>query len=41
MHNHPNYKSSSYNFYVLWENGEETDEPLKIFGKDASVDCAL
>ena len=39
--NHPNYKGSSYNLRVLWENGEHSDEPLKVFGKDAPVDCAI
>ena len=38
---HPNYKGSSYNLRILWENGEHSDEPLKVFGKDAPVDCAV
>ena len=25
---------------VLWENGEQTYEPLSILAKDAPVDCA-
>ena len=27
--------------FVLWENGQQSNEPLKIFGKDAPVDCSL
>ena len=26
--NHPDYKGSSYNVTIEWENGEITDEPL-------------
>ena len=40
-HNHPAYKGSRYNVRILWENGEITDESLKIFAKDAPVECAL
>ena len=25
---------------MLWENGGKTNEPLKIFDKDVSIDCA-
>ena len=39
--NHPNYKGSSYNVCKLWKNGEQTDEPLKIFGKDTPLDYDL
>ena len=39
--NHRSYKGSSYNVRMLWENGEKTSEPLKIFAKDAPVECAL
>ena len=27
LRNHLNYKASLFNVHVLWENGEETDEP--------------
>ena len=39
--NDPHYKGSSYNLRILWENNETTDEPLKIFAKDAPVECAI
>ncbi len=38
---HPDYKGSSYNIRILWENGDETIEPLIEFAKDAPVECAL
>lgn len=37
----PNYKGSSYNVKVEWENGETTWEPLNTFKKDAPVECAI
>ena len=38
---HPTYKGSSTNLRILWENGDETDEPLQKFGDDAPIDCAI
>ncbi len=37
----PTYKGSKFNLQILWENGEITDEPLTIFGRDAPVECAI
>ena len=37
----PSYKGSKFNVRVLWENGEITDEPLKNFGTNAPVECAI
>ena len=37
----PQYKGSSVNVQILWENGEQTDEPPGVFDKDAPVDCAI
>ena len=37
---HPDYNGSSYNLRILWENGDETIEPLKVFATDAPVECA-
>ena len=37
---HKDRKGSEYNVLVLWENGEQTYEPLSILAKDAAVDCA-
>ena len=34
-------KGSLYNVRVEWENGEITDEPLAIIGKDDPVTCAI
>jgi len=39
--NHPNYKGSSYNVLVEWENGEITSEPLSIIAADDPVTCAI
>ena len=39
--NHPDYKGSSYNIRVEWENGEITYEPLDIIAKDDPVSCAM
>ena len=38
---HPTYKGSSTNLKILWENGDETEEPLQKFGDDTPVDCAI
>ena len=38
---HPARKTSSYNLKILWENGEETWEPLNEFGTDSPVECAV
>jgi hypothetical protein len=37
----PEYKGSRYNVLVELENGENTSEPLNIFGKDDPVTCAV
>ena len=39
--NHPDYKGSSYNVMVAWEDGSYTYEPLKIIAADDPVTCAL
>ena len=39
--NHKDYKGSSYNVKVEWENGEISYEPLDIIGKDDPVTCAI
>ena len=38
---HPDYKGSSYNVKIEWENGEITYEPLDIIAKDDPVTCAI
>ena len=38
---HKDYKGSSYNIRVEWENGEITYEPLDIIAKDDPVTCAI
>lgn len=38
---HPEYKGSSYNVQVEWENGEITFEPLKTIAADDPVTCAI
>ena len=38
---HKDYKGSSYNITVEWENGEQTDEPLSIIAEDDPVSCAI
>jgi hypothetical protein len=38
---HPNYKGSTYNIMVEWENGETTMESLQIVAKDNPVTCAI
>ena len=39
--NHPNYKGSSFNVMMEWENGEVTAEPLDIIAADDPVTCAI
>lgn len=41
MPNHRNYKGSSYNVMVEWENGEITREPLSNIAADDPVTCAI
>ena len=36
----PNYKGSTCNVVIEWENGEITAEPLSTIGKDAPAVCA-
>jgi hypothetical protein len=38
---HPDYKGSSYNIEIEWENGERTFEPLNVIAVDDPVTCAL
>lgn len=38
---HPDYKGSSYNVQVEWENGEITFEPLGTIAADDPVSCAI
>jgi hypothetical protein len=38
--NHPDYKGSSYNVLVAWEDGQETYEPLDMMIKDDPVTLA-
>ena len=38
---HPDYKGSSYNVKIEWENGEVTYEPLDMITKDDPVTCAI
>ena len=38
---HKDYKGSSYNVKIEWENGETTYEPLDIIRKDDPVMCAI
>ena len=35
------YKSSSYNVRIEWENGEITDEPLAIIVADDPITCMI
>ena len=37
----PNYKNSSYNVMVEWENGEISREPLSVIAADDPVTCAI
>ena len=37
----PQYQDDSFNLRILWEDGELKDELIKVFGKDAPVDCAI
>jgi len=38
--NHANYKGSSYNVLVKWDDGTESWEPLAIIAKDDPLTCA-
>jgi Reverse transcriptase (RNA-dependent DNA polymerase) len=38
---HDNYKGSTYNVMVEWENGEISSEPLSIIAADDPVTCAI
>ena len=38
---HKDYKGSTYNVSIEWENGEITDEPLSIIAADDPVTCAI
>ena len=35
------YKRSTYNVSIEWENGETTDEPLSLIAADDPVTCAI
>ena len=35
----PDHIGSSYNVKVLWEDGQISEEPLKIFAKDDPISC--
>ncbi|KAG7344871.1 reverse transcriptase RNA-dependent DNA polymerase [Nitzschia inconspicua] len=37
----PDYKGSSFNVMIEWENGEVTTEPLNIIAEDDPVTCAI
>ena len=39
--NHPDYKGSSWNVQILWENDEVTWEPLRIIAASDPVTCAI
>jgi hypothetical protein len=41
IQSHQNYKGSSYNVMIEWENGEITAEPLSAIAKDDPVTCAI
>ena len=38
---HKDYKGSTYNVTVLWENGETSNEPLSVIASDDPVSCAM
>ena len=38
---HCDYKGSSYNVMIEWENGEVTAEPLQVIASDDPVTCAI
>jgi len=38
---HHDYKGSTYNVMVEWENGEVTAEPLQLIAADDPVTCAI
>jgi hypothetical protein len=35
------YKGSQCNVLIAWENGEITNEPLKVIAADDPVSCAI
>ena len=37
----PDWKGSTYNILVQWEDGSQTWEPLNVFAKDDPVTCAI
>ena len=39
--NHPDYKGSTFNVMVGWEDGSHTYEPLKLIAADDPVTCAM
>lgn len=39
--NHKDYKGSTFNVSVEWENGEVTEEPLAIIAADDPITCAI
>ena len=39
--NDKDWRGSSYNVMIEWENGEITTEPLSIIGADDPVTCAI
>ena len=38
---HPDYKGSTFNVKIEWDNGETTSEPLQIIAADDPVTCAI
>ena len=40
-HGHHDFKGSTYNVMVEWENGEVTAEPLHVIAADDPVTCAI
>ena len=39
--NHKDYKGSTFNVSIEWENGDVTDEPLSIIAADNPVTYAI
>ena len=39
--NHKDYKGSTFNISIEWENGEVSEEPLTIIAADDPVTCAI
>ena len=39
--NDSQYKGSSYNLLIDWENGEQTWEPLSIIARSDPISCAI